>query len=175
LIISLEKTKKARVNRQIHVREMRLIGSAGEQVGIVSLDEALRMAEAEGLDLVEISPQTTPPVCRIMDYGKYLFEQSKRLKKKSKQIQTKEIKLRPTTDIGDYQVKMRKATEFLQAGDKVKITIRFRGREMAYQDLGRELLARITHDLMEHGTAEQMPKMEGKQLTMILAPAKAHN
>lgn len=147
---------------------MRLIDAAGEQVGIVSIQEAFRQAVDAGLDLVEISPTTQPPVCRIMDYGKYLFELGKRSKKKSKQIQTKEVKLRPTTDVGDYQVKMRKAKEFLEAGDKVKITIRFRGREMAYMNLGRELLDRIVRDLGEIATVEQTSKLEGRQLVMVL-------
>jgi len=147
---------------------VRLIDAAGEQVGIVSIQEAFRQAVDAGLDLVEISPTTQPPVCRIMDYGKYLFELGKRSKKKSKQIQTKEVKLRPTTDVGDYQVKMRKAKEFLEAGDKVKITIRFRGREMAYMNLGRELLDRIVRDLGEIATVEQTSKLEGRQLVMVL-------
>jgi len=171
--ISLDnKTKKTRVNGQIYAREVRLIDAEGEQAGVMSSREALAKAEAVGLDLVEISPNTAPPVCRIMDYGKYLFELSKRSKKKSKQVQVKEIKMRPVTDIGDYQVKMRKAGEFLDAGDKVKITVRFRGREMAYQDLGRDLLDRVVRDMQEHAVIEQTPRMEGRQMVMVLSPAK---
>jgi translation initiation factor IF-3 len=160
------------MNHQIHAREVRLIGEDGQQVGVVSLNEALVKAQEAGLDLVEISPNTVPPVCRIMDYGKYLFEQSKRLKKKSKQIQTKELKMRPTTDIADYKVKIRKATEFLEEGSKVKITIRFRGREMAHQVLGREIIERVIRDLQEVGSVEQLPKLEGRQLTTVINPIK---
>lgn len=124
------------------------------------------------LDLVEIAGDTNPPVCRIMDYGKFLFEQGKRLKKKAKQIQIKELKMRPGTEIGDYKVKLRKATEFLQEGNKVKFTIRFRGRELAYQRQGMDLLMRIENDLMEYGSVEQMPKMEGRQMIMVIGPKK---
>ena len=170
--ISAEKSKKVRVNGQIIAREVRLIGADGEQVGVVGIRDAMARAQEAGLDLVEISPTTVPPVCRVMDYGKYLFELSKKSKKKSRQIQTKELKMRPTTDIGDYQVKMRKASEFLSAGDKVKITIRFRGREMAYMDLGRELLGRVVRDLAEFGVPEHTSKLEGRQLVMVLAPVK---
>ena len=141
----------------------------------MAIDEALRIASEAELDLVEISPNAQPPVCRIMDYGKYKFEQSKKAhqaKKKQKQIQVKEIKFRPGTEEGDYQVKLRKLIEFLEAGDKTKITIRYRGREMQHQELGAQLLDRIEQDLESHGVVEQRPKMEGRQLVMVLAPSK---
>ena len=164
--------KRARVNHQISAREVRLIDQDGGQVGIVSSQEALQKAQVANLDLVEISPQSTPPVCRIMDFGKYLFEQRKRLKKKSKQIQVKEVKMRPVTDIGDYLVKVRKAIVFLQEGNKVKFTVRFRGRELSYQQQGIDILRRAENDIKEHGTVEQTPKMEGKQMVMIVVPGK---
>lgn len=135
----------------------------------------MHIAEEAELDLVEISPQAEPPVCRIMDYGKFKFEESKRLqqaKKKQKQIQVKEVKFRPGTDIGDYQVKLRNLTRFLESGDKAKITVRFRGREMAHRELGMELLKRVETDLEELASVEQFPKMEGRQMVMVLAPRK---
>jgi translation initiation factor IF-3 len=141
----------------------------------VAIDEALRIAGEANLDLVEISPNAQPPVCRVMDYGKYKFEQSKKAhqaKKKQKQIQVKEIKFRPGTEEGDYQVKLRKLIEFLDSGDKTKITIRYRGREMQHQELGAQLLDRIEEDLEPYGVVEQRPKMEGRQLVMVLAPSK---
>ena len=142
---------------------------------MVSLAEATRNAEEAGLDLVEISPNAEPPVCKVMDYGKFLFEKSKaqkEQKKKQKQIQVKEIKFRPGTDEGDYQVKLRNLRRFLEGGDKAKVTIRFRGREMAHQDIGRKLMERIASDLEEIGAVESFPKMEGRQMIMILAPKK---
>lgn len=154
---------------------MRLIGADGKQVGVVSIREALRQAEEAELDLVEISPDAAPPVCRIMDFGKFQFELNKQKaqqRKKQKQIQIKEIKFRPGTDIGDYEIKRRKLIEFLEAGDKVKITVRFRGREMLYQDLGVNLLDKIEKDLAQHGTVEQRPKLEGRQLVMLIGPKK---
>lgn len=151
---------------------MRLIDKDGGQVGIVSSQEALQKAQEANLDLVEIAPQSTPPVCRIMDFGKYLFEQRKRLKKKSKQIQVKEVKMRPVTDVGDYLVKVRKAVVFLQEGNKVKFTVRFRGRELSYQQQGIDILRRAENDIREYGTVEQTPKMEGKQMVMIVIPGK---
>jgi len=151
---------------------VRLIDAEGKQVGVVSLVEALGKADESGLDLVEIAPTITPPVCRIMDYGKYLFEQSKRHKHKARQIHIKEIKMRPVTDIGDYNVKLRKAMDFLKVGDKVKFTIRFRGREIDHQGLGMEVLQRTANDLKEYSVIEQPPKHEGRQLIMILASAK---
>ena len=142
---------------------------------MVSLDEALESAEKSELDLVEIAPQAEPPVCRIMDYGKHRFEEQKKrqsARKKQKHIQVKEIKFRPGTDIGDYNVKLRNLIRFLTEGDKVKVTLRFRGREMAHQELGRDLLKRVETDLEEYGTVEQFPKMEGRQMVMVMAPKK---
>lgn len=133
------------------------------------------MADEANLDLVEISPQAEPPVCKVMDYGKFKFEEQKKLqaaRKKQKQIQVKEIKFRPGTDIGDYNVKLRSLVKFLTEGDKVKVTLRFRGREMAHQELGRELLNRVEADLQEIGVVEQYPKMEGRQMVMVLSPKK---
>jgi len=152
-----------------------LIGADGEQIGIVPLSEAKRIAYDAGLDLVEISPQADPPVCRIMDYGKFRFEQNKKLqaaKKKQKQIQVKEVKFRPGTGEGDYQIKLRNLVRFLEDGDKAKVTVRFRGREMAHRELGMELLKRVEKDLEEHAVVEQHPKMEGRQMVMVLAPKK---
>ena len=152
-----------------------MIGADGEQVGIVSLDEALEQAQKAGLDLVEIAPDSTPIVCKIMDYGKHLFELKKTkaaAKKKQKQQQIKEIKFRPGTDIGDYKIKLRNLIRFLEDGDKAKVTLRYRGREMAHQELGMEMMQRIEADLEEYGTVEQHPKMEGRQLLMVIAPKK---
>ena len=166
---------RARINHQITIPEVRLIDADGEQVGIVSTKEALRAAEESGLDLVEISPSAKPPVCRIMDYGKYLFEISKKqaeARKKQKQIQVKELKFRPTTEEGDYQVKLRNLIRFLEHGDKVKITLRFRGREVAHQDLGMKILERLQQDTAEFGIVEQQAKREGRQLLMVLSPKK---
>lgn len=152
-----------------------MIGADGEQVGILSIAEALQLAGESGLDLVEVSPTAEPPVCRVMDYGKYIFEQNKKnhaAKKKQKQIQLKEVKFRPGTDEGDYQVKLRNLVRFLSGGDKAKVTLRFRGREMAHRDLGAKLLDRVREDLAELGQVEQFPKMEGRQMTMVIAPKK---
>ncbi|WP_177330570.1 translation initiation factor IF-3 [Pseudomonas sp. TTU2014-080ASC] len=166
---------KAPINENISAREVRLIGADGEQIGIVSIDEALRIADESKLDLVEISADATPPVCRIMDYGKSLFEKKKQIaaaKKNQKQVQVKEIKFRPGTEEGDYQVKLRNLVRFLSEGDRAKVSLRFRGREMAHQELGMELLKRVEADLAEYGTVEQHPKMEGRQLIMVIAPKK---
>lgn len=155
---------------------MRLIDAEGNQAGIVSSREARRMSEEANLDLVEISPDAHPPVCRIMDFGKYAYQQSKRkaaAKKKQKQIHLKEIKLRPATEEADYQVKLRSMIRFLEQGDKVKITVRFRGREMAHAELGMELMNRIGDALGEHGAVEQRPKLEGRQMVMVVGPKKA--
>jgi len=153
---------------------VRLIGADGEQIGIVSIREAREEAAKAELDLVEIAPHAKPyPVCRIMDYGKYLFEENKKrhaAKKKQKQIQVKEIKFRPGTGEGDYQVKLRNLINFLEEGDKTKVTLRFRGREMVHQDIGRDLLKRVEEDLVEYGIVEQRPRMEGRQISMVLAP-----
>jgi len=147
----------------------------GEQLGIVSVRAALQMAEEAGVDLVEIAPTAKPPVCRIMDYGKFKYQEQKRAheaKLKQKQVQVKEIKLRPGTDENDYQIKLRNMTRFLEEEDKVKVTLRFRGREMAHQEFGMRQLERIKVDLEAVGQVEQMPKMEGRQMIMIIAPAK---
>ena len=154
---------------------MRLVGEEGEQLGIVATRQALEMAEEAGLDLVEIAPLAKPPVCKLMDYGKFKYEQSKKAheaKLKQKQIQVKEVKLRPGTDENDYQIKLRNMTRFLQEGDKVKVTLRFRGREMAHQEFGVRQLERIKADLEAVGTVEQFPKLEGRQMIMVLAPSK---
>jgi translation initiation factor IF-3 len=163
------------INENITAREVRLIGADGEQIGIVSIQEAMTAAEEVKLDLVEISPDAEPPVCRIMDYGKHLFEKKKQqaaARKNQKQIQIKEVKFRPGTEDGDYKVKLRNLIRFLSDGDKAKVSLRFRGREMAHQELGMELLKRVEADLLEYGTVEQHPKMEGRQLMMIIAPKK---
>lgn len=164
--------KKARLNEEITVPTIRLIGKDREQIGIVALAEALGMAEKVDLDLVEIVPTAEPPVCRIMDYGKFIFEQGKKKhasKKKQKQIKIKEVKIRPATEEGDYQIKLRNMMRFLEQGDKVKITLRFRGREMAHQELGIKMLDRIRNDTESCSTVEQMPKIEGRQMIMLIA------
>jgi translation initiation factor IF-3 len=161
------------VNEKIRGSDIRLIGADGENVGVVSPDTALQMAEEAGLDLVEISPNANPPVCKIMDFGKFKYEQQKReseARKKQKIIEIKEIKFRPNTDKNDYDVKMRNVFKFLENGDKVKITLRFRGREMAHQNLGRELLERVAEDTKDHGKVENFPKMEGRQMVMLIGP-----
>ncbi len=164
-----------RVNDRIRALEVRLIGADGENRGVVSPEQALELAEDSGLDLVEISPNASPPVCKIMDYGKFKYEQQKResdARKKQKTIDIKEVKFRPNTDIHDYDVKMRNVTRFLESGDKVKVTLRFRGREMAHLNLGRDLLERVADDIKEIGKVENMPKMEGRQMVMMIGPAK---
>jgi translation initiation factor IF-3 len=153
-----------------------MIDLNGDNVGVVSLSEAKNAAAVANTDLVEIVPNANPPVVRVMDYGKYKFEESKKKaenKKKQKKTQLKEIKFRPTTDIGDYNVKVRKLREFLEHGDKTKVTIRFKGREMAHRDLGRDLLKRVEGDLEDIASVEQYPKMEGRQMMMMLGPKKA--
>jgi len=154
---------------------VRLIAHDGEKIGVVTLEEAMNMAAEVELDLVEVSPTAKPPVCKIMDYGKFKFEASKKLqasKKKQKNVQVKEIKFRPGTDIGDYNVKLRNLKSFLENGDKTKITVRFRGREMAHRELGMELLQRVEKDLDELAMVEQWPKFEGRQMVMVMAPRK---
>lgn len=153
--------------------EIRLIGADGENVGVVPPSVGLQLAQEAGLDLVEISPNATPPVCKVMDLGKYKYEMQKReaeARKKQKVIEVKEIKFRPGTDTHDYDVKMRSVVKFLEGGDKVKVTLRFRGREMAHQDLGLELLNRVRDDVGELGKVESMPKLEGRQMVMMIAP-----
>jgi translation initiation factor IF-3 len=152
-----------------------VIGADGGQAGVMSRYDALQMAYAAELDLVEVSPTAEPPVVRIMDYGKFLFEQNKKAhsaKRKQKQIQVKEVKFRPGTGEGDYQIKLRNLIRFLTEGDKAKVTLRFRGREMVHQDIGRKLLDRVVQDLAPHSVVEQNPLMEGKQMIMVFAPKK---
>jgi|TARA_B110000240_G_scaffold175721_1_gene203145 translation initiation factor IF-3 len=169
-------SNKARINEEITLNEVRLVGKEGEPLGVVSISEAMDIAIQASLDLVEISPNAEPPVCKVMDYGKFLFEKSKTLKeqkKKQKQIQVKEIKFRPGTDEGDYQVKLRNLRRFLEAGDKAKVTIRFRGREMAHQEIGIEQLKRVRADLEDIANCESFPhRVEGRQMIMVLAPIK---
>ena len=164
-----------RINDRINASEVRLISSSGDQVGVVTKAKALEIAKSEELDLVEIVANQTPPVCRVMDFGKYKFEQSKKAhaaKKKQKQIQVKEIKFRPGTEEADYQVKLKNLIKFLQGGDEAKITMRFRGREAAHQVIGREFLERVEKDLFEFGLIEQKPAFEGRQIVMVIAPKK---
>ena len=164
-----------RTNDKIRATEIRLIGAEGENVGVVTPARARAMAEEAGLDLVEISPNASPPVCKIMDFGKFKYEQQKKeaeARKKQKTIEVKEVKFRPNTDTHDYEVKMRNVTRFLEAGDKVKVTLRFRGREMAHQNLGRELLERVAEDTKDLGKVENFPKMEGRQMVMMIGPTQ---
>ncbi|WP_197737865.1 translation initiation factor IF-3 [Aquicella lusitana] len=167
--------KKPRVNDEIRSHEVRLIDAEGQQLGVVSIHEAKKISEEAGLDLVEVSPEAKPPVCRIMDYGKYKFQMSKRkaaAKKKQKQIQIKEIKIRPGTEEADYQVKLRNIMKFLENGDKAKVTVRFRGREMSHPELGMQLLERMINELADYGAIEQHPKFEGRQIVMVMGPKK---
>ena len=173
--MSIASPKRVRRNDEISAQEVRLIDSAGDQRGVMSLTDALQIAQDESQDLVEVSPNADPPVCRAMDFGKYLFEQNKKAqssRRKQKQVHVKEIKFRPGTEEGDYQVKLRKLREFLEVGDKTKVTLRFRGREMAHKELGAQLLARVRADLEELTMVEQMPQLEGRQMVMVLAPKK---
>lgn len=154
---------------------MRLIGVEGEQIGVVTLAVANALAEEAGIDLVEIAPTAQPPVCRLMDYGKFRYQESKKkheAKLKQKQIQIKEVKFRPNTDDGDYNIKLRNLIGFLEEGDKAKVTLRFRGREMAHQEFGVRLLERVRDDLLNHAVVEQFPRMEGRQMVMVLSPKK---
>ena len=163
------------MNGEIRCKEVRLVDLDGEPIGVVPIEEALDRAIKAGVDLVEISPNAEPPVCRIMDFGKFLYEKSKSQKgqkKKQKQVQIKEIKFRPGTDEGDYQVKLRNLIRFLEDGDKAKVTLRFRGREMAHQDLGMNVLERVKSDLEELAVVESFPRVEGRQAVMMLAPKK---
>lgn len=163
------------MNDKITSRRVRVVGVDGEALGIISIDEAKQLAYDNDLDLVEISPNADPPVCKVMDYGKFQFEQNKKqqaAKKKQKQIQVKEVKFRPGTEEGDYQVKLKNLTKFLEEGNKTKITLRFRGREMAHKELGMDLLKRIEKDLEELALVEQFPKMEGRQMVMVMGPKK---
>jgi len=176
-VFAISQEKDARMNEEITAPEVRLIGVEGEQIGVVSLAAAMALAEEKEIDLVEIAPTAVPPVCRLMDYGKFKYRESKKrheAKLKQKQIQVKEVKFRPGTDEGDYQVKLRNLIRFLEEGDKTKITLRFRGREMSHQELGVKLLKRVEADLADYGQVEQFPKMEGRQMVMVLAPSKKH-
>ena len=167
--------KRNRVNGEIRAERLRLIGEDGTQLGIVSVDEALAEAEQRGFDVVEMSPNADPPVCRLMDYGKFQFQQSKKrqaARRRQQQTQIKEVKFRPGTDDGDYRVKLRNLRRFLDHGHKIKVTLWFRGREMAHQDLGLKLLQRIEGDLEEEAKVEQFPKLEGRRLAMVMTPRK---
>ncbi|MEE4330273.1 MAG: translation initiation factor IF-3 [Wenzhouxiangella sp.] len=167
--------KQTRRNEDITSSRVRVVGPEGDQIGVMAIRDALARAEEEGLDLVEIAPQADPPVCRIMDWGKYRFENSKKAqaaRKKQKQIQIKEVKFRPGTDDHDYDVKMRNLKRFIDEGNKVKVTLRFRGREMAHQELGRDLLKRVETDTADETVVEQFPRMEGRQMVMMLSPKK---
>ncbi|MBS3964688.1 MAG: translation initiation factor IF-3 [Methylomonas sp.] len=169
------KKDSTRLNTEITARRVRLIGADGEQVGIVSINDALQQAYDANMDLVEISPNADPPVCKVMNFGKYQFEQNKKLqaaKKKQKQIQIKEVKFRPGTEEADYQVKLRNLIKFLEDGDKTKITVRFKGRELSHRELGIELLKRIETDLDEVAVVEQFPKLEGRQMVMVMGSRK---
>src|SRR5262245_61858440 len=165
-----------RINLEINSPEIRLVGEEGEQLGVVSLAEAMAKAEAAELDLVEIAPTAKPPVCRIMDFGKFKYREAKKqheAKLKLKQIQVKEVKFRPGTDEGDYKIKLRNLVRFLTDGDKAKITLRFRGREMAHQEFGVRLLERVRTDLEPYSVVESFPRLEGRQMVMLLAPKKS--
>ena len=172
---TIVQTKRIRRNDEITVMQVRVIGTDGDQVGIMAIEDALEYAQNQSLDLVEVAPNSDPPVCRIMDYGKFVFEQRKKAqsgRRKQKQIHVKEIKFRPGTEEGDYQVKLRNLIRFLTSGDKTKVTLRFRGREMAHQELGVQLLERVRRDLDEYAVVEQFPQLEHRQMVMILAPRK---
>jgi len=169
------KSDAYRINSAITVRQVRLIGADGEVVGVLATHKALQMATEADLDLVEVAPSADPPVCKILDYGKFIYEQTKKAaiaKKNQKQVSLKEIKFRPVTEEGDIQVKLRNLIRFLSEGDKVKITVRFRGREINHQEFGMALLERIQQELLPYGQVEQPPKREGRQLSMMLAPKK---
>jgi len=173
--LSIVAEKKHRINGEIRIPEVRLIGVDGEQLGVVKTLEAIAMAEENDVDLVEIAPQAVPPVAKLMDYGKFRYQEQKKAQEaKSKQtrVNIKEVKFRPGTDDGDYQVKLRSLIRFLDDGDKCKVTLRFRGREMAHQELGARLLDRVKDDLAEIGVVEQMAKLEGRQMVMMIAPKK---
>lgn len=166
---------KDRINSAITSPEVRLVAADGEPLGVVTIQEAFDAAQEAGFDLVEITAKANPPVCKIMDYGKYLYQQQKKqhdAKKNQKQVQLKEVKFRPGTEEGDYQVKLRNLVKFLNNGDRVKVTIWFRGREITHKELGLKMLERIRDDIQEVATVEQMPKMEGRQMQMMVAPTK---
>nr|WP_233574980.1 translation initiation factor IF-3 [Stagnimonas aquatica] len=167
--------KQDRRNEEINVPRVRVIGSDGAQIGVIPTREAIAMAVAEGLELVEISPNAEPPVCKIMDYGKFLYQKDKQqqaARKKQKQIQIKEMKFRPGTEEADYNTKLRQIRGFLEEGDKVKINLRYKGREMAHQEIGLQMIERIKADLIELAVVEQHPRMEGRQAVMVMGPKK---
>ena len=173
LVIATEKSN--RKNTEIRVPRVRVIGADGEQVGVLERDAALSMAQDAGLDLVEIQPTADPPVCRIMDFGKFKFEMQKKAhaaKRKTKQVEIKELKFRPSTEDGDYNVKLRNLRRFLEEGDKVKIVVRFKGREMAHTELGEQMVKRIQADIVNESTIESFPRFEGRQMVMMVAPKK---
>ncbi|MBU3693549.1 MAG: translation initiation factor IF-3 [Rhodocyclaceae bacterium] len=173
--MNIAQEKDMRINGEITARQVRLIGVDNEQLGIVSLETAMQMAGDADTDLVEIAPTAEPPVCRLMDFGKFKYRESKKrheAKLKQKQVQVKEVKFRPGTDEGDYQIKLRNLLRFLEEGDKAKVTLRFRGREMAHQEFGIRLLERVRDDLGEVATVEQFPKLEGRQMIMVVAPKR---
>ncbi|HLS22204.1 MAG TPA: translation initiation factor IF-3 [Paenalcaligenes sp.] len=172
-VLDIATDRKHRINGEIRAREVRLIDMDGEQVGIRSLDEALALAQEHEIDLVEIAPQAKPPVCRLMDYGKFRYQEQKRQQEaraRQKIVQVKEVKFRPATDEGDFNVKMRNVRRFIDDGDKVKVSLRFRGREMAHQELGMRVLERVRDEIEEIAQVESMPKLEGRQMVMVLAP-----
>jgi translation initiation factor IF-3 len=174
--VSAIATQEPRINDEITGRECRLIGIDGQQMGVYTVPQALRVAEQEGYDLVEIAPNATPPVCRIMDYGKYKYDQAikaKQARKNQTRIETKEMKFRPKIDVGDYTTKKKHILRFLGEGCKVKITIMFRGREMAHPEIGLQILERLSDDLKENAVIEQQPKMEGRNMHMLIAPLSA--
>jgi translation initiation factor IF-3 len=172
-VIIITAPRKIRRNSEIKAKEVRLLDSDGTQIGIVPLEDAIQRARASDLDLIEVSSTASPPVCKITDFNKYRYElqqKEKQAKKKQKQIQIKEIKLRPGTEEGDYQVKLRKLLEFLEEGDKVKVTLRFRGREVVHQDIGMQLMRRVEGDLSDIGIVESRPRLEGRQMVMMISP-----
>lgn len=174
-VLDIATEKKHRINGEIRVNEVRLIGIEGEQLGIIKLAQALDMAEENVVDLVEIAPNATPPVCRLMDYGKFRYQEQKRQQEaraKQKVVQLKEVKFRPATDEGDYNVKLRNVRRFIEDGDKVKVSLRFRGREMAHQELGMRVLERVRDDVEDICQVESFPRLEGRQMVMVLAPRK---
>ncbi|MGH8129023.1 MAG: translation initiation factor IF-3 [Gammaproteobacteria bacterium] len=167
--------KQVRRNEEITASQVRVVTVDGEQAGIMTIEAAVAAAYEQSMDLVEVAPNSEPPVCRIMDYGRFVFEQNKKQhasRRKQKQMQVKEIKFRPGTEEADYQIKLKRLLKFLEDGDKTKVSLRFRGREMLHQDLGRQLLARVREDLDEVATVEQMPRLEGRQMVMMLAPKR---
>ena len=172
---TIAQDRSHRINGEVNAPEVRLVGVDGEALGVVRLAEAFRLAEDEQVDLVEIAPTASPPVCRLMDYGKFKYQEQKKAheaKLKQKQIQIKEVKFRPQTDDNDYQTKLRNLMRFLEEGDKAKVTMRFRGREMAHQEFGIKLLEKLRDDLAALSVVESMPRLEGRQMVMVLAPKK---